>query len=289
MLLFIIFRTFSKSKNREEKMSYPDVDTELKAYGLTPLDKFIAIDPQSKHYVKYIKVDTLLGQRFYVHLNAEGTVCYNGKCESILNSSSSIPSVEMETLLDDMNNAIEGVAVECKGQLCTINRTNGKDVFSNKNTNSFPIEFPIIRLSDLRNNPETVTNIISKVYREVRNNKSENMFVQVNELLSKASRYCKVIQEFDSNVKRLRGLFADSIYLLEERIKCFVQRDNRTPDFDRHCYNIKVRLEYVDKFLDLMYQFNHMGKDINNTEALEQINTELNQFQNLDRYLELPK
>lgn len=270
-----------------------DVETELKALGLQTVDKIIIKDGSyAEEYVKYIKVRNTLGEVFYVYLDDVGIVCSNGKCEQILveNSEKIIPSTLIRSTFDRLDLTLSGQVFECSDSICAIQRDPDdlssftESIFGNPDIESLnPMGYPVVRLSDLRQDSALIIRVAAENYRQTRN-------LTYNIMIKEIYQQMEINKKLESNLKtlyqemeKIPKLFSEAYDFLEKRIMIYNSRKvlsiQEEADRDILFYNLQRRNELLERFIQIGNFFLNIEKGQRIlSEQIETINKELEDF-----------
>jgi hypothetical protein len=269
-------------------MENRNVEEELSLYGFKSLEKFI-IEGENP-FVKYIKVQSVLGETFFIHLDDVGQVCVNGQCESILapQTGSFLPTTLRLNVAESLNLALPGIMFECNGSLCAVERQTDALQFEEHSYGPMnpevipPISYPIIRLSDLRRNAPTVLAVASESFRESRNVVFNRVVKDVGVQIQLQNKYVEALREFFQQMNETTKALTETIATLEKRIALFSGRDltpTETQERDAYTYNLKVRNGWLEEVLAVGLTFVDIQRDsYHHLETLLTLNRKFDDF-----------
>ncbi len=165
------------------------VEQTLVKSGYLPLDKILTKDDNGMLMCRYIKAIDSSGRTTFVDMDCDGMVSVEPSNMTMtkVSSASVVPySVKMGAY-ECANSDVCGVAFECDNEICTLKRSNedltptetvfaqikeGKGSLSHSYhgmLQNHPIAYPIVSLSDIKNNPEQVACSVRDSHNRMRN------------------------------------------------------------------------------------------------------------------------
>jgi hypothetical protein len=195
------------------------VEKSLVSKGWLPVDKIISEDDQGNLMCRYIKAVDPNGRTAYVEMDCEGYVTVDPENMSLVKGSgfSNVPySVKMgsyESSVPDVN----GVAIECDGEVCTMVRGETDPVESvysrvNKSSNSVlkaPISYPIVSMKALQTDNKTIEENVKRTHDRMRNimfgqtrNGRKNLTEATQDLKDEVDRFDKTQNTVASKLYR---------------------------------------------------------------------------------------
>lgn len=267
--------------------SSQNVETELAALNFTVMNRYYTLTDHG-HIANYLKVKDLKGQILFVYLDAPGMICEGGVCHSI---QSITPSNHH---IDDVPLSVAGLGLECNDSVCMIVRKPDgieTQTFGQPFDNRADIEYPIVRLSELRVNPVETLKSASNVYM-LRKNNSFNHAIQKLEVMNKSlMEYHRLTMLFYDKV----GKLADGLRESLRNLNGLLERYNQKTIMDRGeqvtyakiFSNIQIRNNDLDVLVKLINNFVRDTNVVANIEMLQVYIKELDErLVYVDRFVE---
>jgi len=192
-----------------------NIEQQLIESGYLPIDKILTKDENDNLMCQYIKALDPTGRSAFVDLDCEGYVSIDPKNMSVTKMSNKASVVPYSTKIgtyDCASSEVCGVAFECDNEICTVKRSDTnlaptETVFTHvKNplssghkhhgmVESHPIAYPIVSMSEIKNNPEAVTCSIKQSHASMRN-------VSFNQGKKETKELAVVTKDLHDEVKR---------------------------------------------------------------------------------------
>jgi len=225
-----------------EETSNRDVEAELRESGYTPVSR-IVVDQDGELEGQYIKALNLYGQYIYIDLDAKGLVSTDGSeviYTEVLNST--------ELPLLDAYNCVKssdcGVASECVNGICTMKRESGRryprqnflkseragDVSTYANMGDTILSYPIVRLSDIRANPERSLLAQNAATTQLRNQRNEALLADVEEMGNLLNQLVAEFNDFEELRSELTTRVATDLAQLEVDNLSYIQNPPRNEE-----------------------------------------------------------
>jgi len=171
------------------------IEMELINLGYTPRDRVIIKDDQGNSEVKYIKAINRLGNILYIELDTKGFVPSQDTdmILRLVDRSDMIPYSVKSNALDCVQHEVSGIVLQCISGICVL-KTLTEDLkpkeinygffdrsfegtFDNK-----PSPYPIVRMSEIRANPQLALQVVANTTNRLRNAAYSNAQIQITEL-----------------------------------------------------------------------------------------------------------
>ncbi len=208
-----------------------DVEKSLLDRGFIPTEKILTRDDNGIVICNYIKVRGKLGHAAYVELDCDyhdgmGFLTVNPEDEILTESkeASVIPYSLKVGTFEANNSDLYGVGFECDNSICVMSRKDSslspvESVFINNNDmgilKKHPIPFPIVKMTDILANPDTVHKNISKGHSRMRNVAFNSCMKEVTDLKKYANELNVEIERFDKISSEVSNVLASTIDYLE--------------------------------------------------------------------------
>lgn len=171
------------------------IEMELINLGYTPRDRVIIKDDQGNSEVKYIKAVNRLGNILYIELDTKGFVPSQDTdmILRVVDRTDMIPYSVKSNALDCVQHEVSGIVLQCVSGICVL-KTLTEDLkpkeinygfFDRSFEGTFdskPSPYPIIRMSEIRANPQLALQIIANTTNRLRNAAYSNAQLQITEL-----------------------------------------------------------------------------------------------------------
>lgn len=243
------------------RSSLPDLvrsqslDEELTRSGYTPLSKIVVIGQNNDSQVKYIKAKSQLGEPVYIAVDVDDAyVSHTNKDPRFKETRKQIlvDEQEKEIAFTKLGLGVNGVALECKNGLCTILHDEGLNkpreqnfvlVYTKKAEETLTIaSFPIVRMSDIRVNPELVCRNADETIRTMRNCALQKCLADIDCLKKKLDETCQLFQQTLTCKKNVINEFRRTMALLEDYYaKCCRCPEKNACKIKNILYNIEKR------------------------------------------------
>lgn len=272
-----VTKRISDKKMTENVPIKAELEKELMLHNYTPLEKIIIRDKGQMEKARYFKAFNKLGQTVFVDLDNDGIVHVNPKDLTVTpsNKSNMIPYSSKLGTMKCLDLDICGVAFECYNGICTLHRDQRSTtpientfviieghISNNMTVNSDPIAFPIIRLSEIKNNPRLVLKTVNRATKKLRNLAHDNCHDELKKTFKIITELNKQYTKFNELQEKLFKNISSSIEILEHKIteiddiEQLDEEDKKT--YELLQYNIRLR---NDKIVDLL----NICKDVCNT------------------------
>lgn len=272
-----------------------NVDAELIKYGYIPINKILLDEKTPSQRIKYIKAYNPYGELVYILLDGEG-VCQGNLCTTMneISSAESIPYALKMTATECNNLDICGVLFECEKSILTLHRrkdnpaefdeqlfiherllgTPGRNYFRD---GSVSMPYPIVKLSELRINPEAVLISSDESFRRMRNEfykLADTELVGTNKLYNQLDLQAK---RFQNNAASFSTKLLNDINQLEtlasEHKALGTLNDIQKANYKLVLSNLRKRHEFLEEYLRHVDHYNQAQNVLNSMiEDLNQLN-----------------
>lgn len=270
------------------------VEQMLTKSGYLPVDKILTKDENDILMCQYIKAIDPTGRTAFVDLDCEGYVSVGPEDMAVTTASkaSVLPySVKMGTY-ECASSDVCGVAFECDNEICTLKRNEkslnpSEDVFSTEHKQSgeghkehgmlsnHPVAYPIVSMSDIKENPDRVACSIRDSHNRMRNvefnqaSRDSSMLVEATNALNNEARRFAISQK--SNADKLKTTI-DQLETVHETMK------RRPPVTDKARANLRSVRYNLRRRHDLVIDHLKLSEAVNSRihrvkELLEEIKT----------------
>lgn len=273
------------------------IEKQLVDAGYLPLDKILTKDNFGNLMCNYIKATDATGRGVFVELDCEGMVAVSPD-DVVLSSAASasvVPySVKMGTY-ECASSDVCGVAFECDNEICTLKRgANGltpkETVFSHSKTahhghhgvlDGHPIAYPIVRMSEIMQNPEAVACSIKASHDRMRNTEFSSAAKDTQELAQASSDLHTHVKRYQKGQHYVSSTLSSTIADLEKLDRKYKQ-DPPSSDIEKNNhrlihYNLRRRHDLVMDHIKISEAVNNR---LNRIKELSQEIAELNDYSN---------
>lgn len=219
-----------------------DVEKELRDSGYTPVSR-VVVDQDGELEGQYIKALNLYGQYIYVDLDTEGLVSTDGSeviHTEVLNSTE-LPLLDAYKCVE---NSACGVASECVNGICTMKRENGSryprqsflksdrssEVSTYASMGDTILSYPIVRLSDIRADPEGSLLAQNAATTQLRNQRNEALVADIEEMSALLNQLVREFNDFEELRSELTVRVASDLAQLELDNLSYVQTPPRSEE-----------------------------------------------------------
>ena len=253
------------------------VEQTLTESGYLPVDKILTKDENDNLMCQYIKAVDSTGRSAYVDLDCEGYVAVDPKDMKMVTSSAAsvVPySVKMGTY-ECAASDVCGVAFECDNEICTLKRTDEsltpiETVFTHGGSEaghhhhgmvgSYPISYPIVTLSDIKEKPEQVACSIRDSHNRMRNVAFGQANKDTTNLVDATKSLNNEINRFNTNQKVVSATLAKTIAQLED---IHNQYKRSPPTSDKERDNLRSVHHNLRKRHDLVVDHLKLAESVN--------------------------
>jgi hypothetical protein len=260
------------------KSTASSIEKELVSYGYMPMEKVI-IRTKSDDKARYVKAMNKVGQTLFIELDGEGVVQVTSKDITLTqtNKSTMVPySAKMGTM-NCLDLDVCGVAFECSNGICTLQRDirstspvettfTTVEEYAPKTAlvKGSPVAYPIIRLSEIRNNNELVLRTVNKAVQKLRNDSHSTCTHYLQESSQIINEMSNEYNRFVNNQRNLFKSLSKSIEILETKVLEVHDVDRLGQDdkevYALRQYNLKERNEYVVELLKICQDVSEVSK-----------------------------
>jgi uncharacterized membrane-anchored protein YhcB (DUF1043 family) len=267
-------------KLHSSKGAASSLEKELISKGYMPMEKVI-IREKTNDKARYIKSMNKLGQTVFIDLDSEGTIQVNPQDITLTqtNKSTMVPySAKMGTM-NCLDLDICGVAFECSNGICTLQRdirstTPVETTFTTVEdyapktalVKGSPVAYPIVRLSEIRNNDQLVLKTINKATRKLRNDSYGNCIHHLRESSHLINNLSAEYNRFIDHQRNLFKSLSSSIESLEDSVLEIDDVDKLNSDekevYALKQYNLKERNDYVIELLKICQDVSEVSSKV---------------------------
>jgi hypothetical protein len=158
-----------------------DIERELVRYGYRPVTRIQGTPTAGEERVKYIKALNKYGQYVFIELDAPDTI--------VTVDDSQITHLDAEKVYEAPSNVRAEVARISSDFIRSERASDTRALLS-----SDKLAHPVVRLSEIRNNPELTLQYENQLVTEMRNNSYTNL---VEELYDMSTSINKLVEEFN--------------------------------------------------------------------------------------------
>lgn len=264
--------TTAKFSNFAGELECDGVEQTLLKHDYVPIDKILTRSEDGQVMCKFIKAKDKVGHSAYVELDSaepghEFVDISNG--ETVLTSqdhASVVPySVKMGTY-ECANSDVCGVAFECDNEICTMQRNDDsmaptESVFSYTTgmgddqgiLQNHPISYPIVKLTEIMENPKMVTDSIKTSHEKMRNVAFGQCMKEVEDMKCAALNLQQQIDRFDEIQTTTSNVLSTTINQLEEIHDMYEFRppacDSEKRKLQTVRFNLSKRHDLTNNFL----------------------------------------
>lgn len=278
------------------------IEQEIKEYANKIKNKIFIVKPSGERHIGFLRVTNKKAEPFYIQIDTPESYISQTPQDIFLRESGnlSLPSEEKEEAFQKVGMGVAGIAIECRNGLCTITRNEPQAPVERSfvliHTKRFEEDlimgsFPLVKLSELRLNPEACLKNIGQALRKIRDTALDKC-------------YCEV-KEVEKKVKELYGLFNETMCVEENAIrgykrsmgvlennleKCLCKPECNEERIKEILYNIERRNSLFPILIESCQDIGHLNHELDEALCLlEKIKVRLaKKFKNID-YVYEPK
>lgn len=282
----------------EPEINAKNVDTELLSYGYVPINKVLLGEGSTEQRIKYIKAYNPYGELVYILLDGEG-MCQGNLCTTMTEvaSETTIPYTLKMTAAECNNLDVCAIIFECEQGVCALHRkkdnpvefdeqlfvhnrqigTPGRDFLRNK---TVALPYPVVRLSEIRVNPERVLIASDESFKRMRNEFYKISINELNETNKLYNRLSVESKKFQTNAEIFsKSLMNDVIQLenLAEEHRSINSSDkNQKQNYKLVLINLKKRHEFLEEYLRYIDYYSQSQNTLNSMiEDLNKLNLKM--------------
>ena len=265
------------------------LEQELATYGYMSVDKIIIKDGEDES-IRYLKVINNHGQKFLIELNVDGyylsilptdIVVETSKTAEIIPYSIKVGSYECAKL------NVCGVALECRSEICILSRTNDLTPLEERFTiyldtpyqkgqfDDSPIVYPIVKLTEVKNNHSIVDDNIDLVMSRIRRSEYSQCEGDIKGLSvvmrSTMNNLNTFMESKESAFKRLSSTLDDLDNLIKEHEEIIANGNMTSENYNNyHLLRLIIRRRYelYDQLLRTCRQISKYKQQINTLNVL---------------------
>lgn len=254
-------------------ISTSSLENEIMNFGYTPLSKIVVRSTDGEKRTQYIKAINRNGQKVFILIDVKGYT--SARDDDIVvdekNDANMIPYSLKMGAFNCSGKDVCGVAFECGTSVCVVSR-NLEETTPSESTFTFSREgdvaiinvenrksvlvYPIVRLSEIRVNPDLVLHNSDIVTRRLRN----SLYVTLVENLAGTQRSISKLNHLFNKFNQARELYASklnkTLTTLEEWNNVYLSNPPRTDiekdKFKKLQNNLTIRNDGIGTLLKLM-------------------------------------
>jgi hypothetical protein len=244
------------------------VEQTLADSGYLPVDKILTKDDNNMLMCQYIKAIDSTGRTTFVDMDCEGFVSVDKDTMTMakVSNASIVPYSMKMGAYECASSDVCGVAFECEDGICTVKRSHSdlnpsETVFAQVHSPKseghkshgllygHPVPYPIVTLSDIKENPNQVSCSIKDSHNRMRNISFNQANKDTKELLAATNELNQEVQRFDNNQKVISSKLSTTIKQFEDLHDHF-KRHPPTTDKKKELqrsvhYNLRKRNDMV--------------------------------------------
>jgi len=244
-----------------------NIDVELSNAGYTPITK-ILIQSSDSNRIKYIKTYNTHGKLVYVYLDCDGN-CSDMDCVQMseVTEGLNVPYTLRTTAASCNNLDISGIAFECGEGICALHRKRNNPMdfdeylFTPEDhqhtdimyTKGMAMPYPIVRLSEIRSNPDLITASIDESFINMRNTFFDLSNKEVNETISLLNKLEVESRNFLITARNVISQLNSDIQVLEKMAAEHRTAKNPTAEMKKNyrliLVNLRKRHEYLEEYI----------------------------------------
>jgi len=251
------------------------VEKTLVKSGYLPVDKVLTKDDNGNLMCQYIKAVDATGRTTYVDLDCEGYVAVDPEDVAMTSATkaSVVPYSARIGTYECASSDVCGVAFECDNEICTVKRSDGsmtpsETVFTTSSVSqkfpghkehgmlsNHPISYPIVSLSDIKENPERVACSVRDSHNRMRNAAFGQVNRDTTNLLESSNGLNNEVRRFDAKQKSVASKLTSTIEQLETAHEALKRKppvtDKARANLRSVRYNLRRRHDLVTDHLKL--------------------------------------
>lgn len=257
------------------------VEVDLLKRGYSPKSKVVVMDDKGGAYGDYVVATNRLGQTVYVKLDSEGYVSVQPQDLTMVEGKTAtiIPLSVKTNMMSCAGLDVCGVAFECEGGICTL--TNDAESLTPKETTLIIVgkqeektvvvedgllAHPIVRMSDIKANPDLVLENTDKATRTMRNAAYQHALADVSSLEKSVSSLNKEASRLKSQHSQFSNSLSRSSDELIEINRKFLKSpelvSTNSEKYELVMFNLKQRAQMVLDLLSYMKAASELRKKI---------------------------
>jgi hypothetical protein len=211
------------------------VEAQLQLLSYIPIAKYLMGEPRA---ARYIKAYNPYGQIVFIYLDEPGDVIDDETCVVIQPSAAAVVPISMKISASECAKLnVCGIAFDCKGELCTLRRNEEKpgqvdELIMTKNCNKeIDIEdmpYPIIKMSELKSDPEITLRVSSDTYKRLRNRHYGLIAIQMEETNESIKYFYEAVNDFYKRTTCIVDQLSSTIKQLESHADSYRGLDTMT-------------------------------------------------------------
>lgn len=255
------------------------LDEELAKSGYTPLSKMVIVSPSGEGNVRFIKAQNQLGEPLYIAIDVDDAYISQSNSDTHLRESRvpmNIAQPDKEMAFSKAGLSVAGVALECKNGLCTIlhdeqmqapREQNFVLIHSRQVKETLVVaSFPIVRVSEIRSNPQTVQKNVDCALRKMRNAALTNCLCHIEAVKKKFNQTCRLFQEtLDAKEKVIREFHRTMVFLEDNFDKCMKCPEKNHEKLQTIVYNMEKRNAKFTHLMESCQEIASLEATLDNT------------------------
>ena len=250
------------------------LEDELIRNGYSPISKVVVVTPQGNSSVQYIKTQNQLGEPVYVAVDVNDTYVSSSPQDfrmKEVKGMMKIPQEEKEFAFEKAGLGVAGVAFECPTGICTIMHDEHLQapqersfaLIQTKRVEEVTIlaSFPVVRMSDIRHNPEACHKNIDLALRRMRNAALDKCVCKINSLQAKMKQLCALLDatlECKENI--VKKFKADMCFLEDTYQKCSKCPEKNSCKLKEIAFNIEKRNAMFPHLMESCHEIAQLEK-----------------------------
>lgn len=251
-------------------MTDQTVEKKIISLGFMPIVKTTTRKPNGTLEARYIKAVDSKGNISYIHLNVDSNVSVLPTDLTTVESvdANNVPYTVKTGAISTVGLGVSGVAFECQNGICTLSqdspdkpRTESFLTYIEKPRNAViveddsPIAYPIVKLSDVLENPTLITQLIDRATKSLRD---QAYALEMRALVSADNVFKETMSKGRVTLRAINiamNHIMESLTSLEDTRKTYDFNAATTPEamvtYELLVYNIKYRQDKLKELLVL--------------------------------------
>ena len=234
------------------------IEKKLLESNFLPTEKILTKDSLGNVVCHFIKVRDHVGRSSYVELDCDGEMGYIrvSSDDTILtqsNEASVIPYSLKVGSFEASRGDIYGVGFECDNSICVMSRKDPslepvETVFHHSKEDdmgivaSHPVPFPIVKMTEILENPEAVRKSVAISHARMRNVAFNSCMKDTDEMKRNVTELEKEINRFEKNSSEVSEELSSSMNQLEKLHSVYETKGANTPEEFEKVKSIRFNL-----------------------------------------------
>lgn len=244
-----------------------NVENILSEHGYTVASKINVRSPGNPTVARYLEANNMMGHRVFIDIDTDGFVAvsptdltlYEGKLATV------IPTSTKHGMLKCVGNGVCGVAFVCEDGICALQQegpgapTETTFLYREQTNDRIArlgdraIAYPIVRLSEIIENNELVTEIISEATNRIRQNAMDSCRENFRKMQDAIDELYDAFNEFTEVQQQAFTDLSTSITQLEDMNYDYINSppsdENSQERYKQLMYNLKKRHEMESELI----------------------------------------